>query len=157
MFAAPSRPLVFHGEQIGVTTLSMARLQERMLDSVPVVVADSDTKATFRARYGEELGASCWGDFANKRLTAERVEALNARIAQRWPDVQEQIGAILLPSVELTAVLETAGSPLTAKDIHLPRSFYDEALLHGREIRNRYTFLDLAANAGWLTTLVPNL
>ena len=35
MFADASRPLVFHGEQVGVTTLSMARLQERMLEETP--------------------------------------------------------------------------------------------------------------------------
>lgn len=157
MFGAPSRPLVFHGEQVGVTTLSMARLQERMLDAVPVVVADTDTEQTFRARYGEELGGSCWDDFKRKRLDAEKVEALNARIGERWGSVRQRIDAILLPSRRIQAVLEAAGAPVTPQAIHLPRSFYDNALLRSREIRNRYTFLDLAANGGRLAGLVPEL
>src|SRR5687767_12387419 len=70
MFADASRPLIYHGEQIGVTTLSMARLQEAMLETRPVVSPDTQTEAEFRARYGDELGKSCWDEFSGKRLDA---------------------------------------------------------------------------------------
>src|SRR5690606_22810533 len=39
MFAPASRRLIFHGEQIAVTTLSMARLQHAMLRGKPLVQA----------------------------------------------------------------------------------------------------------------------
>ena len=34
--------------------------------------------------------------------------------------------------------------------ISIERSFYEQAVQHGREIRNRYTILDLAAQSGRL-------
>src|SRR3546814_10817423 len=37
MMGGAELPESFHGEQIGVTTLTMARLQERMLDKTPRV------------------------------------------------------------------------------------------------------------------------
>lgn len=157
MFADPSRPLVYHGEQIAVTTLSMARLQERMLDRAPVVVPDSETQADFQSRYGKEIGSSCWPEFAAKRLDQNGAEALNARIASAWSRIRERIAAILLPSSHLVSVLEAAGAPRVPESIHLTRSFYETAILRCREIRNRYTFLDLAAACGRLESEVASL
>ncbi|MDQ6435339.1 iron-containing alcohol dehydrogenase [Mesorhizobium sp. LHD-90] len=150
MFADGNRPLIYHGEQVGVTTLSMVRLQERMLDETPVIWPDTETEAGFKARYGDELGASCWAEFQGKRIDTRKAEALNARLAERWHDMRERIAGVLLKSSYLTGVLKAAGADLTPEAIHLPRKFYDGALLRCREIRNRYTFLDLAANAGRL-------
>jgi glycerol-1-phosphate dehydrogenase [NAD(P)+] len=157
MFADPARPLVYHGEQIGVTTLSMARLQERMLDRVPVVVPDSETQAGFKSRYGEEIGRSCWPEFAAKRLDQAGAEALNARIASSWSRIRDRIAAILIPSSHLAAVLKAAGAERIPEAIHLARSFYETAILRCREIRNRYTFLDLAAVSGRLEAEVASL
>ena len=157
MLEDPARPLIYHGEQIGVTTLSMARLQHKLLGTRPVVQADTATEAEFRARYGDELGASCWAEFNRKRLDAEGAERLNDLFADRWPEIRDRIGAVLLGTRRLTDVLRAAGSDLTPEAIHLDRGFYEGALLHAREIRNRYTFLDLAANSGKLGTLIGEL
>jgi glycerol-1-phosphate dehydrogenase [NAD(P)+] len=150
MFADASRPLIFHGEQVGVTTLSMVRLQEHMLAARPVITADAAGEAEFKARYGETLGASCWAEFSQKRMTAAKAEALNDLLSSRWPEICDRIRDVLLTSDRLTSVLRQAGADLTPEAIHLSRSFYETALLRCREIRNRYTFLDLAAGAGRL-------
>ena len=46
---------------------------------------------------------------------------------------------------------------MTPAGIHLAGPFYREALGRCREIRNRYTFLDLAANAGRLDGMLTTL
>lgn len=157
MFADPARPLIYHGEQVGVTTLSMARLQEVMVATRPRVVADTQTESDFKARYGDEIGKSCWEDFRNKRLDARKAEALNERLARDWDAIRDRIAAILLPSRHLEDVMARTGAGLTPEKIHLSRPFYDEALLRSREIRNRYTFLDLASDAGTLRELIRTL
>jgi glycerol-1-phosphate dehydrogenase [NAD(P)+] len=157
MFAPASRPLIYHGEQVGVTTLSMVRLQERTLAERPRIFPDTATEADFRARYGEELGASCWAEFAKKRIDAGRAEALNDLLADRWAAIRDRVRSVLLTSDRLAAVLRAAGADLVPEAIHLSRGFYDTALLRCREIRNRYTFLDLAANAGRLARWVGDL
>lgn len=150
MLGDPERALVYHGEQIGVTTLSLARLQRQMMETRPVLKADTETLASFVRRYGEALGRSCWDDFARKRLDQRAAEKLNDRLASSWADIVQSIEAISLGPDYLERVLKAAGAPVRPEEIYLPRLFYEQALLRSREIRNRYSFLDLAANSGEL-------
>jgi glycerol-1-phosphate dehydrogenase [NAD(P)+] len=158
MLPDPGRPFTFHGEQIGVTTLTMARLQGRMLDGpLPVVSTDRSTEADFIARFGPGLGPSCWADFSQKRLTQDKAARVNQRIAGKWPAIRAAIGAISLHADMLSLVLQEAKAPRTPEDLGWPRASYQSAVRHAREIRNRYTFLDLAADAGMLDGMVPQL
>ena len=89
---------------------------------------DVDTEADFKARYGDELGASCWAEFQGKRIDGNQADALNARIATRWDGMRERIAGVLLSSGYLQSVLTAAGADLTPEAIHLSRRFYDQAL-----------------------------
>ena len=115
------------------------------------------TEAEFVARYGDHLGHSTWAEFAEKRLTAERADALNHQIAVNWQKFVAHAHKIALPSTQVAAALRAAGAPTTPEAIHLDRQLYEGALTHAREIRNRYTVLDLAASSGRLAGLVPRL
>jgi len=158
MLPDAGRPFTFHGEQIGVTTLTMARLQGWMLDGrPPVVSADRSTEADFVARFGPALGPSCWADFSQKRLTADKAERVNQRIAGKWPAIGAAINAISLHADLLALVLKEAAAPRTPEDLGWPRDSYQAAVRHAREIRNRYTFLDLAADAGLLDGMIPQI
>jgi len=151
MLAPAEWPDSFHGEQIAVATLTIARLQERMLDDrAPRLVPSAPDEAALRTHFGAELGATCWKEFAAKRLDAARAEALNARLASRWDEIRGEIAAVARPAVELQAVLKRAGAPTGPADLGWPLDFYATAVRHAREIRNRYTFLDLAADSGAL-------
>jgi glycerol-1-phosphate dehydrogenase [NAD(P)+] len=158
MFAPAGRAFVFHGEQVGVTTLSMARLQERMLDGPPPVLReDPTTEADFVSRYGEEVGRSCWKEFSQKRLDAEAADSLNHRLARDWDRIRARIAAIAAHGSSLERVLKRASAPTTPEEISCERGFYEEAIMRSREIRNRCTFLDLAADSGVLERLAPAL
>lgn len=151
MLPDPTRPFSFHGEQIGVTTLTMARLQARLLDGPPPLVsADRSSEAEFIARFGPQLGPSCWKDFSQKRLTRETADGINQRIAASWNDIRAAIGAASLDADMLALTLKQASAPRMPEDLGWPRPSYHEAVRHARKIRNRYTFLDLAADAGML-------
>jgi len=152
------RPFSFHGEQIGVTTLTMARLQERMLEGPPpVLAADRSSEQEFVAHFGAALGPSCWKDFARKRLTQDRADALNARIAEKWDAIRGRIAGVTLPSARLAEILTRAGAPRSPEDLGWTRDFYLGAVRHARKIRNRYTFLDFAADARVLDDLIPRV
>lgn len=158
MFPDPERPFSFHGEQIGVTTLTMARLQGRMLDGpAPSVSADRSTESDFIAGLGAALGPSCWKDFSQKRLTDEKAADVNQRIAGNWNDYRAAISAISLHADELACVLKDANAPRRPEQLGWSRPSYQNAVRQARKIRNRYTFLDLAADAGVLDRLIPEL
>ncbi|HZF33984.1 MAG TPA: sn-glycerol-1-phosphate dehydrogenase [Candidatus Angelobacter sp.] len=148
MFGDHSWPDSFHGEQIGVTTLTMARLQERLLAGPPPALqASAADEAVFVARYGEDLGRSCWAEFAQKRLDAAGARAVNERIAASWGRIRQAIARVTHPALFLADVLRRAGAPTAPEALGWPREFYHRAVRHARDIRGRYTFLDLAADS----------
>ena len=147
----PDWPPCFHGEQIGVATLTMARLQERMLaGTAPRLAPSTADEASVTEHFGDELGAACWAEFSAKRLDEEGACILNARIDEHWDAIAARITEISLPAAMLEDVLRRAGAPTRPQDLGWPADFYDGAVRHAREIRNRYTFLDLAADSGAL-------
>jgi glycerol-1-phosphate dehydrogenase [NAD(P)+] len=143
-------PDSFHGEQIGVTTLTMARLQERMLELVPRIAPTQVDAVDISAHFGPETGAACIKELAAKMLDARAADALNARIAARWGEVREAIATVLRPVAVLERALAAAGAPTSAAELGWPAAFYRDAVLRARQIRNRFTFLDLAGDAGML-------
>jgi glycerol-1-phosphate dehydrogenase [NAD(P)+] len=79
--------------------------------------------------------------------------ALDAKLKREWPEIRAALRQVTRPSSEMEQALKAAGAPTKATDIHIPPAFYRQAVLHAREIRDRYTFLDLAAESGRLTSL----
>lgn len=153
MLGPADRPSVFHGEQVGVTTLSIARLQQAMLETRPMLMPDKITEAEIMARFGDELGRSIWPEFAAKRLDPKKADELNHQIATRWTEISSRLANSHISAGRLEAVLTASGAPTTPEAIHVTRGFYEEALVHGREIRNRYSVLDVMAAGGRLEHL----
>ncbi len=108
------------------------------------------SEAEVTEHFGAELGGACWAAFAAKRLDAARAETLNARLAENWDWFRARLRAASRPAAALEAVLARAGAPRRPEHLHWPRAFYRDAVRHAREIRDRYTFLDLAADSGML-------
>jgi glycerol-1-phosphate dehydrogenase [NAD(P)+] len=151
MLGDPGWPKASHGEQIGVTTLTMARLQAQTLDGPPPHIEPSRLdEAALTRHFGPELGRSCWQEFRKKRVDPGAALHLNHRIKEHWDEIRARIGAIHKPPEALRAVLERAGAPTTAEALGWPAEFYRQAVRHARLIRNRYTFLDVACDSGFL-------
>jgi glycerol-1-phosphate dehydrogenase [NAD(P)+] len=149
MMAPADWPESFHGEQIGVATLTMARLQERLLAGGPPRLDPSTvTETAVKAHFGTELGSACWREFAGKRLDETGAAALNARLEDGWESIRTRLAGVTRTSSTLAAVLDQAGAPTTPEALGWPPAFYRDAVRHAREIRDRYTFLDLAADSG---------
>ncbi len=79
---------------------------------------------------------------------------INEKLTELWPTLRRELEAFALPVAEMKQLLRDAGGPMTAADLGLSADFYREAVLHCREMRNRYTFLDIAADAGLLEDFV---
>ncbi len=143
-------PEMFHGEQIGVTTLTMARLQERILNNEPPRVRPTSIGSSdVIAHFGNNVGTACWEEFSPKRLDERTAEAMNARLRANWESIRRHIIAVMCPESTLRDALRRAGAPVTPEDLHWPTDFYRHAVQHAREIRNRFTFLDLAGDCGF--------
>jgi glycerol-1-phosphate dehydrogenase [NAD(P)+] len=150
MLHSPDTRHPLHGEVVGVTTLTMARLHASLLAKPPRVAPSAVSEADVMARFGPALGALCWEQFAPKRLDRAAADALNERLAAEWEVIAARLGEVHMPASTLEDVLRRAGAPTRPEEIGWPAAFYRDAVMHAREIRNRYTALDLAGDAGRL-------
>jgi glycerol-1-phosphate dehydrogenase [NAD(P)+] len=152
MMPPPGWDPALHGEQIAVTTLVMAKLQDQILarDSAPLLSASKVSVGSLRSHFGEDVGLACWKDIQPKLTDSERALRLNERLQAIWPRLKSEIAAQRRSAGEIDAALAKVEAPRRFSAIGLPRSSFKDAILHAREIRNRYTFLDLAADSGLL-------
>jgi glycerol-1-phosphate dehydrogenase [NAD(P)+] len=154
MFAPAERPAYFHGEQVAVATLTLAQIQEAMLSGPPPRLrAGSTTREDLGERLGADVGEACWAEYSAKRLSVDDAERLSARIAERWSDLATTLARTMVPAATLAGVMTRAGCPQTPDAIGLTPTFYRRAVRDARFLRDRYTFLDLAGDAGRLATL----
>lgn len=155
-FAGARHPGTLHGQQVGVASLTMARLQQRMLagDTPPVVRPTIIDEADMVRRMGPVIAAQCLAEYRRKALDEAGAARLNERLAALWPDLRRELMAFALPVETMTRLLAEAGGPLTAGDLGVPVAFYREAVLRCREMRNRFSMLDVADDAGLLEGFV---
>jgi glycerol-1-phosphate dehydrogenase [NAD(P)+] len=154
MLGPGGSPASLHGEQVAVATLTMSRIQERMLGLERVVLhPDLEDQASVLARYGKDLGPLCWEEFERKRLTGARLEEANDKLGRSWSRLRATVSAVSRSTESVYAALRGVGAPLFPADLGISAAFYGEAVRHAREIRGKFTFLDLAAGCGLLTKM----
>ncbi|HXT08436.1 MAG TPA: iron-containing alcohol dehydrogenase [Roseiarcus sp.] len=151
-FAGPRHPGTLHGQQVGVATLTLARLQHQMLasETPPVVRATEIDEADMARRMGAEVAQGCLAELRKKAFDAEGARAFNAKLEKLWPELRRECLAFALPVAEMERLLRASGGPATAGELGLAVDFYREAIVHCREMRNRFSFFDIAADAGIL-------
>ena len=156
MFAPADRGNYFHGEQVAVATLTMARIQEEVLAAGPPRLQPSTiTRPVLKDRLRSDIGESCWREFEPKRLSDETAPPLTQQAASVWNDLAGQVRRARIPASRLESIMKRAGGPTTPADIGLAPDFYAAAVRNARFLRDRYTFLDLADDSGHLARLWP--
>jgi glycerol-1-phosphate dehydrogenase [NAD(P)+] len=157
-FAGDKHPGTLHGQQVGVATLTMARLQRQILDdkNPPKIGPTRIDEADMARRVGPEIAKVCVSEMKQKAFDEAGAEALNAKIAEIWPTLRAELEAFSVPVDVMVQALKDSGGPTTAKELGLDVDFYREAVIHAREIRKRYSALDIAADAGYLRDFAQN-
>jgi len=107
-------------------------------------------------RVGPEIAKVCVAEMKQKAFDEAGAEALNAKIAAIWPALRKELEAFSVPVDVMVQALKDSGGPTTAQELGLDVDFYREAVIHAREIRKRYSALDIAADAGYLRDFAQN-
>ena len=141
-------PHTFHGEQIAVAAVAMARVQGRILErEAPHLCPSALTREQVYAHFGPEQGEACWHEVEPKLLGEDHVEAINARLAREWSAIRDRIARVTLGAPRMIEILDAAGVATMPEQLGWPSGLLDEALAHAWMMRNRYTFLDFVAQA----------
>ncbi|MFN8831700.1 MAG: iron-containing alcohol dehydrogenase [Labrys sp. (in: a-proteobacteria)] len=152
MFAGADHPGTVHGQQVGVASLVMARLQHKILSmpTPPRVKATTVDEAAMRRRYPGELGDLCIAEMRKTAMDAAAADAFNTRLEAMWPTLQRELMRFAMPVSVMESALRAAGGPTTGEELGVPRAVWHDAIRYAREIRGRWSFVNLAADAGLL-------
>ncbi|HLT01765.1 MAG TPA: sn-glycerol-1-phosphate dehydrogenase [Geminicoccaceae bacterium] len=149
---ARPHPGSLHGEQVGVATLSASRMQHALLQAErpPAVRPTRIDPAALRARYGAGLAEELIAQLEAKALDEAGAARMNARLVEVWPTMRARLAEVMVPTARLEQALRAAGAPTRGVELGLSAAFYRDAVRHARELRDRYSILDLAGDAGVL-------
>lgn len=151
-FAGDRHPGTQHGEQVGVATLTMARIQAWFLDqeTPPKMRPTKIDPSGMARRMGAEIAAQCETEYRKKALDPDGAARVNERLAEIWPTLREECRALSVPLKEMEQMLRAAGGATSAAELGVSADFYREAVRHAHEMRNRFSFADIACDAGLL-------
>lgn len=129
----------YHGEEIALTTLTMAKLQQNLLAGTPALRA---TDAIPLSYFGVKAAA-----FEKEyKLKCRRAELANLTSKLKaWGDIARQVQAVTVPHHILETALIAAVASVTPAALGWETEEYEKAVRHARYTRDRFTFLDLQA------------
>lgn len=150
------RPAILHGAKVGVATVIIARLYERLRSisrdglteriasvHLPGISAERDAVHAAYGSYAEQLIKSS----AFVGLDEERVRDIRERIVKHWSEIQD-IAASVPAADEVAGLLRDAGAPTQCSELGLSPEFEDAAFRFAHYLRNRFTSVKLARFLG---------
>ena len=144
------RSLRLHGAQVGVATCLSAALYHRLLDlespAFPKTPDWTRTSERIRIAHGELAEAVL--PQAEKKFSgfAQR----GALLRNEWPAIRTELATLGIPSAgEIRAILQAAKAPASLEELGIERDEAFDSLSRARDIRDRYTVLDLAFELGF--------
>jgi glycerol-1-phosphate dehydrogenase [NAD(P)+] len=158
MFAGKAHPGTTHGQQVGVASIALARLHRRLLDQEkpPHIRPTKISADDFAQRYGEDIGRMMYAEAKKKSFDVAGTATFNRRLDEVWPQLRQELAAMMMPPEEMARIIASAGGPTTATELGLPRDIWRSAMKHARDVRNRWSLLDLADDAGLLDDFLLN-
>lgn len=123
----------YHGEEIAVTTLTMARLHEQLLAS--------DKAPGFIPREQDDVAEHLWEEY---QLKAQQADAINETLQSKWNDIKEKLADVHIPAEQLEKILKDVGAPTTPSNLGWSENDYANAQQLAPTLRNRFTTLDLS-------------
>jgi glycerol-1-phosphate dehydrogenase [NAD(P)+] len=150
-----------HGFKVGIGTLAVARLYEKILD-MPIEMLDIEdcarrwrewpaVEVSIRKLFDiEALRERAIEETRAKMVSRDELVAQLVRLRNAWPELRPKLRKQLLPSQQLASMLRDAGAPSESEQIGISA---DRLALSHRlayHIRRRFTVLDLAERVGIL-------
>jgi glycerol-1-phosphate dehydrogenase [NAD(P)+] len=159
------RRLVLHGAQVGVATITAARLYQRFLDTFDPQAVDIDAcfpgESLARTHVQQlfhqvdptgAMARECWQDYHEKLVLWRGNRVHFEQFCTHWHDLHRPKLASLVCSPRIVhTILARAGAPLVCQDLEpaISQQEYDFAVQNGHFIRKRFVLGDLLYFLGW--------
>ena len=165
---ADGGPPPSHGYKVGLGSISIAAFYERILQQDLTAIdiearrrawpSWADVEREVRAAHTTPgLDEAALRESRAKYVDADQLGQRLLLLRERWPELRERLEKQLLRADELRERLRAAGCPTRPAEIGLSMPDLKATYFRSRMIRNRYTVLDLAHEAGVLEETVAEL
>ena len=156
MFAKEKHPGTSHGEQVGIATISISKMQNAILkkDQPPILSPTQIPEDEIVAKMGEPMLQTIKELMKPKLFDQQKSDETNEYFSKHWLEFAEPLRDKMLDYDVIWNSMGECGALRTPEDAKLDGNFYKDALKYGRFIRDRYTILDLAGDSNQLDSLI---
>lgn len=149
----------WHGAQVGLTTIVTSALYEVLrgfnpstlnIESMVDKWPDLDDLRENIRRFHGPLANEVFSQAEQKHLDRKQYRIELQSIIQQWSSLWDRVDEVLRPAHRVRAILKAAHAPIHIRQLGLSSDHIERGLAHARDIRSRFTVLDLAAELGIL-------
>ena len=157
-FLAEGRTPALHGAKVGVGTVLSIRMAKKLLETQPdfekaAAFAESFDTARWESQVRAGYGPAAEGVLALEKETGKNSPASHAArlavIREKWDELAA-VFAQLPQADRVAAELQALGGPSRPADLGIEPALTEEAILLAKELRDRYTILQLLWDLGLL-------
>ncbi len=148
-----SKPMHLHGAQVGVATCISAAIYQRLLTIENPSCCEIPAWESEEERIKQAHGALAGVVLPQAKIKHDRWKQRLQILQSRWKDIRKGLRKMNIPKPEwFHDILQTVGAPDTLAAMDQTRESGIQSLRIARDIRSRYTVLDLAFELGVLPT-----
>ena len=154
-----------HGLQVGIGTLVSSHLYQRLFNFDPRGLnmekircryeQEREFQPGFRKRYGK-IAPRLIREYSSKMPAWQIKKKELSFLKGNWEYILRETKPFASPPQYIEDILTRAQVPTKAHQLGYSKEELKEAILHAREIRGRYTLLDLAGVLGFLEDFADN-
>ncbi|MHA7110185.1 sn-glycerol-1-phosphate dehydrogenase [Sunxiuqinia elliptica] len=150
-----------HGFQVGIATLAVTRLYEKMLQT-PLDLLDVEACCKqwnewteWEQKIKEKFENTDFLETAltqtqNKYIDKDALSDQLQKLKTNWPVLKARLTEQLVPSEEVKKRLLAVGAPVKPEQIGISRKRMKDSFIRASHIRSRFTILDIAVRTGYL-------
>ena len=145
MFMGNQHPNTLHGEQVGVATIQVSKIQNKVINnnSLKFNELNIDEKI-FQDLFGDKLSSKMYEQFKSKYFYSDKLSTINDLLEENWVSFRDQLAKYLLPTADIKKALVECGACVTNEDLKISGKFFNEAFQNSFLLRDRFSFIDVA-------------
>ena len=158
MFLIEGKKAVLHGTKVGIASVVISKLSEQLASqSVDWAECERKAKSFNLEKWQEDIrtayknsaqGILKLAETGNRHSLADRMKRIEV-IRKNWPRIQKLLGEGPSP-VQIQTWLKQMGAPVCPSEVGIGQDDLYHGILYAKEIRTRYSILQLLGDLGLL-------
>ena len=159
MFMGDEHPGSLHGEQVGIATLLLSKMQNDILNSskTPQFLEINYDLIIFENIFGKDAGSNLHKQFQNKLFTQKSLTDINKKLIENWSDYKKTIIKFAVHTDKIKKSFINCGAACTNVDLNIPDDFFQNAVENAYYLRDRFSYLDIMQYLGCIDKYSKNL